>query len=94
MVTTIRGDALGLEQLRTQLAAASRSPIGVLAAGHRDGRVVEQLVGDVDAGGDRGPDREAAGVGERAVAEVLDEVRLRRRTAPCRSTGRPRRPSA
>ena len=73
--------------------ARVRSPIGCLAAGHRHGGVAQQLVGDVDAGGDGRPDGETAGVGEGAVADVLDEVLLRRRTAPCRSSGRPRRPS-
>ena len=47
---------------------------GVLAAGHRDGAVVQQLVGDVDAGGHGGTDGERTGVVEGAVAEVLHEV--------------------
>ena len=47
---------------------------GVLAAGHRDRAVVQQLERDVDAGRHRGADRERTGVEERAVAEVLDEV--------------------
>ena len=46
-----------------------------LAAGHRDRVVVEDLVGDVDAGGDRLADRERAGMEVRAVAEVLEHVR-------------------
>ena len=46
----------------------------ILAAGHRDRTVVEQLVGDVDAGRHRRPHGERPGVEERAVAEVLDEV--------------------
>jgi len=33
-----------------------------LAAGHRHRVVVEDLVGDVDAGGDRGADRQDAGM--------------------------------
>ena len=45
-----------------------------LAAGHRDRVVVEDLVGDVDAGRDRGADGEAAGVVVGAVAEVLEDV--------------------
>ena len=45
-----------------------------LAAGHGDGVVVEQLVGDVDAGRHRGADRQAAGVDVGAVAEVLEHV--------------------
>jgi hypothetical protein len=47
--------------------------LGVLAAGHRHRAVVEQLVGDVDAGGDRGAHGQRPGVEERAVAEVLHE---------------------
>ena len=56
--------------------ATSGTAIGlrVLAAGHRHGAVVEQLVRDVDAGGDGGADGERAGVEERAVADVLHEV--------------------
>ena len=46
----------------------------VLAAGHRHGAVVEQLEGDVDAGGDGGTHGERAGVEVRAVADVLDDV--------------------
>ena len=64
-----------------------------LPAGHRD-RVVEQdLVGHVHAGGDRGADREIAGVIVGAVAEILEHVRRAWRTAPRRSSWRPRRPS-
>ncbi len=46
-----------------------------LPARHRDRAVVEQLVGDVDARADRGPDRERAAVVEGAVAQVLEDVR-------------------
>ena len=46
----------------------------VLAAGHGDGAVVEDLVGDVAAGRHRGADGQRAGVEVGAVAEVLDEV--------------------
>ena len=46
----------------------------VLAAGHGDGAVVEDLVGDVAAGRHRGPDGQRAGVEVGAVAQVLDEV--------------------
>ena len=64
-----------------------------LAAGHGD-RVVEQdLVGDVGAGGDRGADRHVAGMVVGAVADVLEHVRRAWRTAPRRSSWRPRRPS-
>ena len=64
-----------------------------LAAGHRDRVVVEDLVGDVDAGRDRGADRQIAGVVVGAVAEILEHVRRAWRTAPRRSSWRPRRPS-
>ena len=47
----------------------------ILAAGHGDRAVVEQLVGDVDTGRDRSLDGQLTGVEERAVAEVLQEVR-------------------
>ena len=50
------------------------APACVLAAGHGDGAVVEDLVGDVAAGGHRGPDGQRAGVEVGAVAQVLDEV--------------------
>ena len=46
-----------------------------LAAGHGDRVVVQDLVGDVDAGGDRGADRHVAGVVVGAVADVLEHVR-------------------
>jgi hypothetical protein len=46
-----------------------------LASGHRDRVVVEDLVGDVDAGRGRGADRHVAGVVVGAVAEVLEHVR-------------------
>ena len=45
-----------------------------LAAGHGDGIVEEDLVGDVDARGDRGADGEQAGVVVGAVAEILENV--------------------
>ncbi len=46
----------------------------VLAAGHRHRAVVEDLVGDVHAGGHRVVQREAARVEERPVADVLEQV--------------------
>ena len=64
-----------------------------LAAGHRDGVVEQDLVGDVDARGDRGADRQVAGMVVGAVAEILEHVRRAWRTAPRRSSWRPRRPS-
>src|SRR5262249_9622090 len=45
-----------------------------LAAGHRDRVVVEDLVGDVDARGDRSADRLVAGMVIGAVAGVLEPV--------------------
>ncbi|MCW0416852.1 hypothetical protein NB689_002606 [Xanthomonas sacchari] len=46
-----------------------------LSAGHRHRVVVEDLVGDVDAGGDRLADRQRAAVEIGAVAQVLEHVR-------------------
>ena len=51
-----------------------------LSAGHRHGVVVENLVGDVDAGRDAGPDRQQAAVIVGAVAQVGEDVlRIRER---------------
>src|SRR5690606_32390168 len=47
-----------------------------LAAGHGDGVVVEDLVGDVDAGGDRLADGQRAGMEIGDVTEVLEDVLL------------------
>jgi hypothetical protein len=55
---------------RTPSAASAR----VLPAGHRDRRVVQQLVRDVGAAGDGRPHGQAARVVERAVADVLQQV--------------------
>ena len=49
-----------------------------LSAGHRHRIVVEDLVGDVDFGGDRGADREDPRVVIRAVAEIGEHVLGRR----------------
>ena len=49
-----------------------------LAAGHRHRIVVENLVGDVDAGGDRRADRQQAGMIVGAVADVLEHMLARR----------------
>jgi hypothetical protein len=46
-----------------------------LAAGHRDGVVVQDLVGDVDLGRDRRADGQVTGVEIGAVAQVLEHVR-------------------
>ena len=67
-------DALGRDlprDVRRRERAVDR-----LAAGHRHRVVVEDLVGDVDLGGDRGADREAAAVVVGAVAEVGEDVLL------------------
>ena len=52
-------------------------PVHRLPAGHRDHIVVEDLVGDVDAGRDRLADRERARMEVGAVAEVLEHMRRR-----------------
>src|SRR6185503_11234467 len=68
-------DLLGTFRRHLARDDRNRQPTVIaLAAGHRD-RVVEQdLVGDVDAGGGRGADRQIAGVIIGAVAEVLEHV--------------------
>src|SRR6476469_5308785 len=45
-----------------------------LAAGHRDGIVVEDLVGDVDARGDGSTDGEQARMIVGAIADILENV--------------------
>ena len=50
--------------------------VHMLAAGHGDGVVVEDLVGDVGLRGDRLADREAARVEVGAVAEIGEDVLL------------------
>ncbi len=52
----------------------TESGLGVLGAGHRDGGVVEDLVGDVDPGGDTRLDGQLAGVEIRSVTDVLEDV--------------------
>ena len=76
-------DAFGVhlegDLLRRQLA------VDMLAAGHRGRIVIEQLVGDVGAGGDRLPDRQTAGMEIGAVAEICEDMLLfreRRDTDP------------
>ena len=54
-----------------------QAAFGRLAAGHRDRVVVEDLVGDVDAGRSRRADRQQAGMGIGAVAQILEHVLLR-----------------
>ena len=68
-------DALGRQQ--GQQPVDRQLAHRLLAAGHRHRRVAQQLEGDVHPGRDRRPDRQAAGVGEGAVADVLHEVLLR-----------------
>ena len=51
----------------------------MLAAGHGDGVIIQNLVGHVRAGGDRGADGKAAGMGVGAVAEIDKDVRFVRR---------------
>ncbi len=68
-----RSDALRAHLAR-DLRHAQRA-VHRLAAGHRDRVVVEDLVGDVDAAGDRLADRQRAGVEVGAVAQVLEHVR-------------------
>ena len=67
-------DALGAQQPHDprQVLLAHR----VLAAGHGDGAVVQQLHGHVRAGGDQGTDGQGSGMEEGAVAEVLHQVPL------------------
>src|SRR5690606_15668984 len=59
-----------LGDLRDAELAVDRLP-----AGHRHRVVVEDLVGDVDPGGDRLPDRQRTGVEVVAVTKVLEHVR-------------------
>ena len=66
--------ALGLDLAR-DLGNRERAVMR-LAAGHGDGVVVEDLVGDVDAGRRRLADRHQAGVVIGAVAEILEDVLL------------------
>ena len=66
-------DALGLEDAGD--ARHGQGALDRLPAGHRHRVVEQQAVGDVDAGRDRGADGEQAGMGEGAVADVLEHVR-------------------
>ena len=56
------------------ISGTLRIPGDLLAPGHGNSRVVEELVRDVDAGRDGGADREAAGMVKGAVADVLEQV--------------------
>ena len=67
------GDAADAFRLNLAGDALDRErPVHRLAAGHRHRVVVENLVGHVDAGGDRGAYRQNAGVEIGAVADVLE----------------------
>ncbi len=70
------GDTLGGDLLRD--VGGGERPVEGLASGHCDRVVVEDLVGDVDAGRDRGADREDPAVIVRAVAQVREDVLLGR----------------
>ena len=69
------GDALDAhgDQLAGDLLCRQPAVVG-LAAGHGDGVVEEDLVGDVGACGEGGADRLHAGMVVGAVAEVLEDV--------------------
>ena len=85
-------DALGRQ--RPGQRRHVHQPGDVLATGHGDRRVVEQLEGDVDAGRDARPHGQAARVAERAVAQVLEQVAVadeRREPDPVRALGAHRR---
>ena len=95
-----RGSSLTMTTCFTPSAAScaattrhGQAAVERLAAGHRDGIVEQHLVGHRDPGGDRGADRHDAGMGIGAVADIGEDVRRSRQTAPARSTTRPRRPS-
>ncbi|MDT4815802.1 hypothetical protein FQZ97_488390 [compost metagenome] len=62
------------EDLLAELVDAQFAVDG-LPAGHGHGVVVEDLVGDVDPGGDGGAQGQLAGVEVGAVTEVLEDVR-------------------
>src|SRR3546814_11079395 len=61
-----------------------------LAAGHRHGVVEQNLVGDVDLGGDRGAQRQQAGMEIGAVPEIGERSEERRVGKECVSTCRSR----
>ena len=74
----VGGDDDPLDAFEEQLlddAGHVHLALRILSSGHRHRAVVEQLVGDVDPGCDGGADSERPGVEERAVAQVLDDVR-------------------
>src|SRR5258708_15565639 len=86
-------DALGalgchlLRDLRHRQVALDR-----LAAGHRHRVVVKDLVGDVDAGGGGGADRQETAIRVGAVAAILEDVALAgegRRADPVGAFGAP-----
>ena len=77
LVRLVADDGDALHALGSELVGDHRHverPVHRLAAGHRHGVVVEDLVGDVDVGGDAGADRQQAGMVVGAVAEILEDV--------------------
>ena len=77
-VGLVGDDDDGTDPFGSELAGQYRHgqpAIDRLAAGHRHGVVEQQLVGDVDFGGDRGADRQHARMGVGAVAEIGEDVR-------------------
>ena len=80
------GDALGRDLPRHLVRR--EMALGLLAAGHGDRVVVEQLVGKGDAARDGPADSERAGMGIGAVAEILEDMaalRERRLADPVRA---------
>ena len=74
-----RHDTDGLHALGLDLLGNHRGRLAglhMLAAGHRDRVIVEDLVGHVRAGGHRSADRETAGVRIGAVAEIDEHMVL------------------
>ena len=83
----------GVDAFRCDLARDHRRverPVHGLAAGHGDGVVVQDLVGDVDLAGHRGADCQQAGVVIGAVAQVGEHMLFAgegRRAYPGRALG-------
>ena len=67
-------DPFGLELMRDLLRC--QLPVDGLTTRHRDGVVIQHLVGQVHAGGDALPDGEQAGVKVGAVAQIDELMRL------------------
>ncbi len=76
-VRLVGDDGDALHAFRGELAGDlvdRRAAFDMLAAGHGDGIVIEDLVGDVGAGRQREADGERAGMGIGAVAEILEDM--------------------